>query len=171
MKKVTRKSANDVQQHKEERIQFSLVDDTMGVIDLDVAAGEFFDNLVMVHLDDSIKSKLTLGKIYEYSAKPFFTAEDTEPMYMFATGIDDNDPELFSFEDKDYELVALYAFPADKLLKWAVKKQPSETRVMCYELPKDFDIEELRDFLEEIDDPEEAKQWLEEHGAKPHKGE
>ena len=33
------------------------------------------------------------------------------------------------------------------------------------------DIEELKDFLEEVDDPEEAMQWLEEHGAKPHKGE
>jgi phage terminase large subunit-like protein len=34
-----------------------------------------------------------------------------------------------------------------------------------------FDIEEFRDYLEDIDDIEEAKQWLEEHGAEPHKGE
>ena len=171
MKKAKRKLDKDIQQHKEERIQFSLVDDTMGVIDLDVSAGEFFDNLVMVHLDESIKSKMTLGKIYEYSAQPFFSSTESEPMYMFATGVDDDSEGLFCFEDQDYDLIALYAFPADKLLKWAVKKQPRETCVMCYELPKDFDIEELRDFLEEIDDPEEAKQWLEDHGAKPHKGE
>ena len=42
---------------------------------------------------------------------------------------------------------------------------------MCYELPKDFDIEELKDFLEDVDDPNEAIEWLEKHGAKPHKGE
>lgn len=171
MKKFKRKLDNEIQQAKEERIQFSLVDDTMGVIDLDVPAGEFFDNLTMVHLDDSIKAKLTLGKLYEYSAQPFFSSTESEPMYMFATGVDDDSEGLFCFEDQDYELIALYAFPADKLLDWAVKKQPKETRIMYYELPKDFDIEDLKDFLEESDDPEEARQWLEDHGAKPYKGE
>lgn len=171
MKKATRKSVNDIQQAKAERIKFSLVDDTMGVIDLDVDAGELLDNLVMVHLDDAIKSQLTLGKIYEYSASPFFSSKETEPMYMFATGVDTNCNELFCFEDQDYDLIALYAFPADKLLDWAVPPKQAEGRVLCYELPKDFDIEEFRDYLEDIDDIEEAKQWLEEHGAEPHKGE
>ena len=171
MKNLKRKADNGIMQSKEERIRFSLVDDTMGVIDLDVAAGEFFDNLTMVHLDESIKEQLTLGKIYEYSAQPFFSSTETEPMYMFATGVDPDSDDLFSFEDRDYDLIALYAFPAGKLLDWAVKAPAKETRVMCYELPKDFDIEELKDFLEEVDDPEEAMQWLEEHGAEPHKGE
>ena len=169
MKKAKHQLDKEIQQHKDERIRFTLVDDTMGVIDLDVAAGEFFDNLVMVHLDESIKECLTLGKIYEYSAAPFKGSADSEPLYMFASGVDPDDDELFSFDDKDYEMIALYAFPATKLVEWAVKNP--QARVMCYELPKDFDIEELKDFLEEVDDPEEAMQWLEDHGAKPHKGE
>ena len=169
MKKLKRQLDKEIQQHKDERIRFTLVDDIMGVIDLDVAAGELFDNLVMVHLDKSIKSKLTLGKIYEYSAAPFKESTEIKPMYMFASGIDPDDDEMFSFEDKPYETIALYAFPAEKLVDWAVKKHANT--VMCYELPKDFDIEELKDFLEEVEDTDEAIEWLEEHGAKPHKGE
>ena len=62
---------NHIQEHADDRIQFSLVSDQIGVIDLDVAIGDLFDNLTLVYIDDAMKANMKLGKMYEYSAVAF----------------------------------------------------------------------------------------------------
>lgn len=157
---------NHIQKHADDRIQFSLVSDQIGVIDLNAAIGDLFDNLILVYLDDSMKANMKLGKMYEYSAVAFKGACKPEPMYMFAAGVDPESEDLFNFEDREYESIMCYAFPVEKLQEWTVKAHTQKPLVMTYKV-EDIDIEELTDMLEEGTTPEEVDAWLREHGATP----
>lgn len=166
--KEKRQLDKGIQKHKDEIIEFTLISDDLGVLDLKTTAGDLFANLTLVFLDPAVKKNMTIGKMYSYASSEF--AGECQPIakYMFRAGIDITSKELFQLDStKEYEHDQIYAFPVDALERWI--QQPEERTVThCWEVEKDFDMEELADFIETNPSPEELEAYLKEHGAKPH---
>ena len=174
-----RKLDAGIEQHKNELVSFSLVSDDVGVLDLTVTTGELFDNMELIYLPDELEECMTIGKVYQYAHTAFKGACKPEPMFMFRAGVDPDQPDLFQLDPtQDYPHTQVYAFPVAKLYSWATSVNKEETIdygdqndwpiARCWEANKDFDIEELADFLETSPSPEEVEDYLIKHGAKPH---
>lgn len=163
-----RKLDKGIQQHKDEIVEWTLVSDDLGVLDLKTTAGELFENMSLVYLDAALKANMTIGKMYTYAASAFAGDCTPHPMYMFRSGIDTSSKELFQLDPtQEYEHDQIYAFPVDAIERWI---QPPEERTIthCWEVDKEFDVEDLADFIETHPSPEELEEYLIKHGAKPH---
>lgn len=157
-----------IQKHADERVIFTVVSEELGVLNLDAAVGDLFDNLTLVYMDSALKEEMELGRLYDFSAVPFKGACEPAPMYMFAAGVDPTSDDLFNFdEDKDYESIMCYAFPIEKLQDWIVKPSKKPIDKMAYQVPDNLDIQELTDLLEDGIEPKELDKWLRDHGATP----
>ena len=165
--KEKRQLDKGIQQHKDEIIEFTLVSDDLGVLDLKTTAGDLFANMTLIYMDKDLKDGMTIGKIYPYAATEF--AGDCIPVakYMFRAGIDPQCKDLFQLDPfKDYEHDQIYAFPVDAIERWI--QEPEERSIThCWEVDSDFDVEDLADFIETHPSPEELEEYLVDHGAKP----
>jgi hypothetical protein len=174
---MTKKQQLDknISKHADDLFAFTVISDQLGVLDLMTTVGDLFSSISLVYLDDSIKKHMKFGKLYEYSQSAFKGACEPEPMYMFKAGVDPESEDLFNFEDKPYDHTMCYAFPISKLEEWMANseaaeeddEEPKQPIVIKYQLPEDFDMEELTDMLEEGMDPVELEKWLIDNGAEP----
>lgn len=163
-----------IQEHKDEIVEFTLISDDVGVIDLKTTAGELFENMQLVFIDPALRDLMTTGKIYGYAQSNFKGACKPEPCYMFKAGVDPEKPDLFQLDStKKYDHYQVYAFPMDVITKWvqAKKKTAVHTGCLSWDVPEGFDVEALTDFIETIPSPEELDEYLIANGATPHKAE
>ena len=167
-----RKLDAGIRQHKDEIVEFTLVSDEMGVLDLKTTAGELFESMQLVFLDPVLRDQMTTGKLYSFSHSNFKGACQPEPCYMFKAGVAQDADELFQLDStKKYKHYQIYAFPMDVLTKWVQpKKKPAiHHGYISWDVPEGFDIEALTDFIETVPTPEELDEYLMANGATPHK--
>ena len=167
-----RKLDQGIQEHKDEIVEFTLISDDIGVLDLKTTAGERFEYMQLVFIDPEIRDKMTTGKLYGDAHSNFKGACKPEPCYMFKAGVDPEHPELFQLDaNKKYDHYQVYAFPMDAITKWVQpkKKYAVHHGYISWDVPEGFDIEALTDFIETIPSPEELDEYLRANGATPHK--
>lgn len=159
-----------IQQHGNEIVEFTLVSDELGVLDFIAPVKEMFDTMQLVYLDDRIKEKMTLGKLYSYASAPFKGACHPNPAFMFKAGVDDSSDDLFNTDPAipyDYEQV--YVFPAPVLMSWLqppkriMDNLPADT--IRYDLPEGFDIEALESMMQDGVGFDALQDYLTQHGA------
>ena len=159
-----------IAKHADERMKFTLVSDSLGVVDFDVAVGDLFENLTLIYLDEAIKKNMTMGKMYEYSASAFAGACEPVPMFLFMAGIDPMSDDLFNTDPEGkYVRNMCYAFPVDKLTEWMVEKKPKTSNVEAesFIMDKDADISDLIEMIEEGEmTPDTIRDWIISHGGR-----
>lgn len=169
MKKLVnkkRKLDKHIEQHKDEIVEFSLVSDDLGVLDIKTTAGELFDNMSLVYMSDAVKQYMKIGKVYEYAASQFKGDCMPVPQLMFRAGIDPAASDLFQTDPTvEYEHDQIYAFPLEFITEH-IQKRPvvHTTSVASWEAPSDFDMEQLKDFLESAPTPDEVESYLYSNG-------
>lgn len=167
-----RKLDAGIRQHKDEIVEFTVISDDIGVLDLKTTAGELFEHMRLVFLDPVLRDAMTIGKLYSFSYSQFKGACTPEPCYMFKAGIDPKQPDLFQLDStRQYDHYQIYAFPMDVFEKWVQpKKKPAVHHgYISWDVPEGFDIEALTDFIETVPTPEELDEYLIANGATPHK--
>ena len=161
-----------IKRHKDEIIEFTVMSDDLGELDVKTTAGELFENLRLVFMDPVIRDAMTTGKLYSFAHSVFKGSCEPEPCYMFKAGVEQDSDELFQLDpDKDYEHYQIYAFPLDVFTKWIQPKKSGtiHSSYISWDVPEGFDIEALTDFIETEPTPEELDEYLRSTGATPHK--
>lgn len=170
--KQKRELDKGIRKHKDEIVEFSVISDDVGVLDIRTTAGELFEHMQLVYLEPVLRDAMTVGKLYSFANSAFKGDCQPEPCYMFKAGIEPGDSELFQLDSsKEYAHYQIYAFPLDVFTKWVQpkKKVSVHSGYVSWDVPEGFDIEALTDFIETVPTPEELDAYLVENGATPHK--
>ena len=161
-----------IRKHKNEIVEFTVLSDDLGELDIKTTAGELFENMQLVFLDPVISQAMTTGKLYSFANSNFKGDCKPEPCYMFKAGVVQDAPDLFQMDpDEDYKHYQIYAFPLDVFQTWVQPKKKVEAHnsYVSWDVPEGFDIEALADFIETVPSAEELDEYLIANGATPHK--